>query len=115
MLTNSGSANPAVLESRIARAMLGIEEKVVAVLPLSPADATLYVGVYNPGRGPIRVLLVEGELRALGATLQRVGEHEFVVDGDPYQLVTFTVEDGQAVSMTIQREGPETVAPRVSQ
>jgi len=114
VLTNSGSANPGVLESRIARAILGIEEQVVEVLPLEPADAALYVGVYNPGRGPIRVLLVDGELRALGAALQRVGEHEFVVDSDPYRVITFTVEDGQAVSLTMQREGPETVAPRVS-
>ena len=74
----------------------------------------VYVGVYNPGRSPIRVLQVDGELRALGEVLQRVGEHEFVLDSDPYQVITFTVEDGKAVSMTIQREGPKTVAPRVS-
>ncbi len=114
VLTNTGSAHPDVLESRIARELLGIEEKTVDVLPLSPQDAATYVGVYNPGRGPIRVLQSEGVLRALGGTLQRVGEHTFVLDYDPHRVVTFEVEGGRAQTMTLEREGSVTVAPRMT-
>ncbi len=114
VLANAGSAHPDVLESRVARAVLGIEEKTVEILPLAAADMMPYVGVYNPGRGPIRVLQASGELRTLGGVLQRVGEHEFVLDYDPYVVVTFEVEGERATTMAIERGGTETVAPRVS-
>jgi len=113
VLANSTSASPGLLESRIARAVLGIEEKTVEALPLDPADAQIYVGVYNPGRGPMRVFQRDGVLLVRGAEVVRVGEHEFVVADDPYATVTFQVEDGRVVSVTMEREGNKTVAPRV--
>lgn len=113
VLTNSGSAHPDVLESRIAREVLGIEEEAVEILPLAPAEMDRYVGIYDPGRSPIRVLRLEGELRMVGGVLRRVGEHRFVLDFDPYRVVTFEVESDVAVSMTMEREGAKAVAPRV--
>ena len=87
---------------------------MIEEMPLTAAEMQRYVGTYNPGRGPIRVWEDEGKIRTLGGALRRVGEHEFVLDFDPYMVVTFEVVGDRAVSMAVEREGNRTVARRVS-
>ncbi len=115
VLANIGSADPAVLESRIAHSMLGIADEPLVEVELSAAELEMYAGVYNPGRAPIGVRLVDGALRTLGDRLVALGDHRFVMESDPYARITFTVENGVAVSMRREREGSTMVAPRVEQ
>ena len=115
VLANTGSADPGVLETRIARLMLGIPDAPIVEVELSSAELEMYAGAYNPGRAPIAVRLVDGELRMRGARLVPLGDHRFVMESDPYAPITFTMEDDIAVSMTLEREGSTTVAPRVDQ
>jgi CubicO group peptidase (beta-lactamase class C family) len=113
VLCNSGSASPGALESRIARAVLGIPEKIVEVVPLSETELEVYAGVYDAGRSPIKVSIEDGALTAMGSRLRPVGNHQFLPDGDDYRVITFTVEDGRAVSVRMEREGHVMEAPRV--
>ncbi len=112
VLTNTGSANPSVIESAIARVVLGLESPSVDEIPLSEAALGVYVGVYHPGRSPIEVRLEDGALRLGGQTLRPTGEHAFTSAEDPDARVTFTVEDGKAVELRMERQGQVTVAPR---
>ncbi|MDX1384692.1 MAG: hypothetical protein R3190_13660, partial [Thermoanaerobaculia bacterium] len=115
VLTNSGSASPGTLESAIARAVLGIPERVVEEVPMSAEELETYAGIYDAGRSPIAVMLVDGELRIFGRRLRAVGGHEFRVDGDAYRTVTFDVVGGRARSLRMEREGQVTTATRAGE
>jgi CubicO group peptidase (beta-lactamase class C family) len=113
VLCNSGTANPAPLESRIARAVLGMAETIPMEVPLSEEELQIYVGTYHPGRSPIEISIEDGELIVMGSGLRPVGEHVFVTSVDNYETFTFTVADGKAVSLRVEREGRVTEAKRV--
>jgi hypothetical protein len=113
VLCNNGAAHPDVLESRIARTVLGIPEKAVVIVPLTEAELEVYAGVYDAGRAPIRVDLAEGALTAMGSPLRAIGNHQFLPAEDDYQVITFTVEEGRAAALHIEREGHVTEATRV--
>jgi CubicO group peptidase (beta-lactamase class C family) len=113
VLCNSGSASPGVLESRIARAVLEIPEKTVEVVPLSEEELEVYAGVYDAGRAPIEVSIEDGALTAMGSRLRPVGNHQFLPVGDNYRVITFTVDDGRAVSLRMESEGHVTEASRI--
>jgi CubicO group peptidase (beta-lactamase class C family) len=113
VLCNSGSANPGALESRIARAVLEIPEKTVDIVSLEEEELEVYAGVYDAGRRPITVSIEDGALTAMGSRLRPVGNHQFLPAGDDYRVITFTVEDGRAVSLRIEREGHVTEASRL--
>jgi CubicO group peptidase (beta-lactamase class C family) len=114
VLANSGSANPGPLESAIARAVLGIAERVVQEVPLSGDELKTYAGIYNPGRSPLAVVFRDGGLWLSGqARLLPVGEHRFVRESDVYQDVLFTVENGRATAVRMEREGQVTEASRM--
>ena len=81
--------------------------------PLSEEELEVYAGVYDPGRSPIRISLEDGVLSAMGAQLRPVGNHQFLPVGDDYRVITFTVEDGRAVSFRMEAEGHVMEAPRV--
>ena len=113
VLCNTGTASPDNLESRISRAVLGISEKVVNVVELPEEALSIYSGVYDPGRAPFEVSIEEGALSAMGLRLRPVGNHVFVPTTDDYLKIIFTVEDGKAVGVRMEREGHVTKAARV--
>lgn len=114
VLCNAGGANAGRLESAIARAALGIPEKVIDEIELEAAELQRYAGLYNPGRSSIPVVLVDGELRLFGRRLRPTGNHVFYPEDDNYQSVSFEIEGDRAVSMHIEREGQSTIAKRVA-
>jgi CubicO group peptidase (beta-lactamase class C family) len=113
VLANCGCAHPERLESRLARIVLGLSERQVTEIELSAEAMATYAGVYDPGRSPMPVVLRDGALWLQGERLRPVGEHRFVLGGDPYQEVSFGVERGRAVDLRLEREGRVVVAPRV--
>lgn len=115
VLCNTGAANPEILESTIARLVLGIPEKTVVEVPIPEAQLRTYAGTYNPGRSPFRVGFESGALTLFGSRLRPVGIHRFVSADDPYQEVTFQVTNGEVTGVTVEREGQTTVAKRVTQ
>jgi hypothetical protein len=94
--------------------VLGIPERVDEEIELEEDELGIYVGTYHPGRSPRRVHLEDGVLRISGMRLRPVGTHVFVSAVDAYETFTFKVESGRSVSLTIEREGRTTVAPRVN-
>ena len=113
VLANSGSANPGSLESAIARAALDVPDRVVTEVTLSAEEMAIYAGIYNPGRSPIPVMFVNGELRLGDRRLRPTGDHVFYPVGDDHQRLSFEVVDGRAKVLRLEREGQVTVAPRV--
>ncbi len=114
VLCNTGSARPQPLESRIARAVLGIPETIIKEVPLSEQELRAYEGTYNSGWGPFTFVLKDGALQLFERRLLPIGNHEFVADDDPYSVLSFTVRDGKAVQVRSAREGQVTEAPRAA-
>jgi CubicO group peptidase (beta-lactamase class C family) len=114
VLCNAGSANAGRLESAIARAALGIPEKVIDEVELQPGELQQYAGTYDPGRSWIHVVLVDGELRLFGQRLRATGNHVFYPEDDNYQSITFELEGDRAVALRIEREGQSTIAQRLA-
>ncbi len=113
VLCNTGGANPATLESRLARAVLEIPERDIEEVELSRNELRIYAGTYHPGRGPIVVKLRDGRLLIGERTLRATGDHVFYPSNDNYQKITFTVEEGRATAMRIEHEGRVTEARRI--
>jgi hypothetical protein len=113
VLTNTTSAHPGALESRIARAVLGLPERRVTPVEISEEELQIYTGTYDPGRSPIEVSIEDGILMAAGSRLRPIGNHVFLAAIDDYREITFTIENGKAVALRIEREGHITDAPRV--
>jgi len=113
VLTNTGAANPAPLESAIARVALGIPPRKIVEVSLTTEELRIYAGIYNPGRSPMDVVLDDGRLTVFGQALRPVGDHVFVSSGDPDLEFIFTVLDGEATSVETSRQGQSSKAPRV--
>ena len=116
VLCNTGSAKAAVLESRIARTVMGIPEIVVEEVALPKEILQIYTGTYTR----FEVSVKDGKLTVstlFGASrlLRPVGNHMFVSAIDPYKKFIFTVEEGKATSLRIEREGQVKVARRTGE
>jgi CubicO group peptidase (beta-lactamase class C family) len=115
VLCNVGTASPDSLESRITRAVLGIPEKVVRVVELSEEDLAVYAGTYDFGRNPVRFSIEDGALSVMGLRLRPIGNHVFLPTTDDYLEIIFTVEDGKAFAVRMEREGDVSKGTRVSE
>ena len=113
VLCNTGAAQPSPLESRIARAVLGIPETPVEEVTLGEDELRKYAGNYNPARAPFEVRLVDGALTLFGSRLRPVGNHLFFPVSDDYQKITFELSGDQVVALRMEREGQTMEAPRV--
>ncbi len=89
VLMNAGSGRPGLLENRIARHALGMEQPRIEEIPRTPEDLEPLAGTYDPGRSPIGVRLEDGSLRGLGRRLIPVAGGVFHPDGDPFTEVRF--------------------------
>ena len=114
VLMNSGSGRPGVLENRIARAVLGMEQPELREVPMAAAELEPLAGTYDAGRSPAAVRFEAGSLHALGQRLVPVGNGVFHPEGDPFTRVEFEVgEDGRGSAMTVTRAGNPVRSRRV--
>jgi len=115
VLINSGSGRPGLLENRIARAALGMEQLVVNEIEVSEAELRRCAGTYNPGRGPVTLRFEDGALFGFGERLVPVGEGIFHPDGDPFtRIVCESGPEDSAPALTLTSGGVTTRYPRVS-
>ncbi len=107
VLSNSTSAEPAALEARIARAVLGVPEAEHAAVALEPEELARYAGVYDFGRNPVPVMVKDGVLVIAGNETVAIGEHRFVGTRDREQIAIFEVdvETGRATHLRLERWG----------
>jgi hypothetical protein len=100
-----------VLESRIARVMLGLPETRSVEVPMPAEQLRTYAATYHVTDArishrsvPTEITYRDGALYAGRVRLIHTGDHVFVPAGDPYHHYTFTVRDGIPVALTIERE-----------
>ena len=107
VLSNSTSGEPAALEARIARAVLGVTEAEHAAVALEPEELARYAGVYDFGRNPVPVMVKDGVLVIAGNETVAIGEHRFVGTRDREQIAIFEVdaETGRATHLRLERWG----------
>ena len=114
VLINSGSGRPGLLENRIARAVLGMEQPQVVEVTVPEPDLRRCAGTYNPGRGPVTLRFEEGALFGFGERLVPVGDGVFHPDGDPFtRIVCESGPDERAPALTLTSGGVTTRYPRV--
>ncbi len=114
VLTNCGCSEPASLEARIARAVLGVPEPEYAPVALNENDLERYTGVYDFGRSPLPVRANDGALRIAGRVTTPIGEHRFVGARDLEQMAIFEVDEktGRATHLRLERWGQVQRGPR---
>jgi D-alanyl-D-alanine-carboxypeptidase/D-alanyl-D-alanine-endopeptidase len=104
------------------RALTPAEEKAaIRDLPLSAEEMARYEGTYPLRMGErtleLRVYAEDGKLMAQPAgqrstRLRAQGGHVFIPDVDDEILLSFTVQDGRAVSATLRQSGREITGQR---
>ena len=116
VLINSGSGRPGLLENRIARAVLGMEQPVVEEIEVPEAELRRCAGTYDPGRSPVTVRFEDGSLFGFGERLAPVGDGVFHPDGDPFTRIVCESgpEGAGAPALTVTSGGATTRYPRVS-
>ena len=115
VLINSGSGRPGLLENRIARAALGMEQPVVNEIEVPEAELRRCAGTYDPGRSPVTLRFEDGSLYGFGGRLAPVDEGVFHPDGDPFtRIVCESGPDERAPALTLMSGGVTTRYPRVS-
>jgi hypothetical protein len=91
-------------------------------LEMNDAEKEKYLGDYRYGEGEKegfsvrlnrRKILSLGVLGAFGGALYRRGEHRFTYNGAPSVEISFSVENGQVQSLTVQEPGMEVTAKKV--
>jgi CubicO group peptidase (beta-lactamase class C family) len=117
VLANTEGANPGSLERRIARAVLGVPEPVVADLPIPREELARSVGDYFLDELHIRVFEDDGQLMLQVGDddpfrLLYQGEHAYVASFDLEMGVTFAAGGGVASQLVISQEGSEFLALR---
>ena len=112
VLANTIGANPGRLETRIARLMLGIEEKPPADLPTNADLLKPYAGKYAVDSMKVEISVEDGKLYATPAgqprdRLMYQGEHRFVSSKNSEMAITFQVDakDGKANDLIVEIEG----------
>ncbi len=112
VLSNTAGANPGRIEAKIARLMLGIEEKPPADLPTDAEMLKSYVGKFAIDARQVELSAEDGKLYATPAgqprdRLMYQGEHRFVSSKNPEMVVTFHVAEkgGKADEITVEIEG----------
>jgi CubicO group peptidase (beta-lactamase class C family) len=112
VLTNTAGANPGRIEARIARLMLGIEEKPPADLPTDAEKLKPYAGKYAVDSLKVEITVEDGKLYATPAgqprdRLMYQGGHRFVSSKNPEMTITFQVDakEDKANDMLVEVEG----------
>ena len=115
VLINSGSGRPGLLENRIARAVLGMEQPEVAEIEVPESELQRCAGTYDPGRSPVTVRFEDGSLFGFGERLVPVAEGVFHPEDDPFTRIACEAGAGDAGSpaLSVTGGGVTTRYPRV--
>lgn len=115
VLINSGSGQPGLLENRIARTVLGMEQPVVKEIEVPEADLERCAGTYDPGRSPVTVRFEAGSLHGFGARLVPVGDGIFHPGDNPFTRIVCESgpDDGAAAALSVTSGGVTTRYPRI--
>lgn len=117
VLSNTAGANVGGVENRIANLLLGIEEKLVADLPIEAELLERLVGKYQLADGRVELTAEDGKLYATpeGQPRDRLkyqGNRQFVSSKDSGIRVQFAGEDGQAKGFEVEMAGQKLSARR---
>lgn len=111
ILANTNPLRTDVLESRISRMLMGMPEKATVEVPMSLEQLRRYVGTFlvtdakiSHRSVPTEISFKDGSLYSGRFRLVHTGNDVFVPAGDPYHHYAFTVRDGAAVTLKIERE-----------
>ena len=111
ILANTNPLRTDVLESRIARAVMRMPEATVVEVPMPETKLRSYAATYlvtdakiSHRSVPTEITFKDGALYAGRFRLIHTGHDVFVPAGDPYHHYTFTVRDGAAFALTVERE-----------
>ncbi len=118
VLSSSEAAPVALVERRIARAVLGLPDPDRAAVELPVEALATYVGDYYVGCNRFRIALLGDQLhvvppRGEDFTLVALGEHRFVSAFDPEVTLEFHVESDRAYEFALDYHGATTVARRI--
>ena len=118
VLMNSGSGRPGLLENRIARHVLGMDQPRIEEVPADPEALGALSGTYDPGRSPIGIRFEEGVLHGLGRRLVPAAGGVFHPEGDPFTEVRFDPPDAPgepAPGLTVTAGGNPTHYRRIGE
>jgi D-alanyl-D-alanine carboxypeptidase len=118
VLSNTAGANVGSVESRIAKVMLGIEDKPPADLPTDEALLRPLVGSYVGMEQRVEITSQDNRLyiKLPGKQRDRLkyqGDQTFVSSDDADVQVKFTVQDGKVAELEIDVRGAKFPAKRV--
>jgi CubicO group peptidase (beta-lactamase class C family) len=120
VLTNIGHIWPEAIEKAIARAAHGLPTPVTKDVPVEIKDRQRYVGTYDFGVFPLRVIEEGGRLKfdmkmgRVPYVLLYQGDQVFVAESDPDAIrLTFSVSGERAGKMLIEMAGMHWYAERV--
>jgi CubicO group peptidase (beta-lactamase class C family) len=117
VLANTSTANAGALESRIAKLLLGIEEKPIADLPIDAELLGQLTGKYRLNDLDLEISADDGKLfgKLAGQPRDRLklqGQRQFVSSENPELKIEFKPADGKAERIEIDAEGEELSATR---
>ena len=111
IMANTNPLRTDVLESRIARTLMHMPETSVVEVPIPQEQLRSYAATYLVTDAKIShrsvatdITFKDGALYAGRFRLIHTGNNVFVPVGDPYHHYTFTMHDGAAVALTVERE-----------
>jgi D-alanyl-D-alanine carboxypeptidase len=118
VLSNTAGAPSPGIESRIARVMLGIEEKPVVDLPADEQLLKPLLGTYELNDGKLQITMEEGKLHAQLPSqprdrLKYQGDQQFVSSFNDDVRFTFKLADGKVTGVDIEGPGGSSSAKRV--
>ena len=128
VLSNTAGANTGAVADRIAKVMLGIENKAIEDKPVAdmpivdePIDAAnveLLTGTYNLGNAEVEVSSTDGQLfaRLKGRPQDRLkyqGGRDFVHANDAELRITFTPKEGKAERLEVKTGNFKAMGKRV--
>jgi CubicO group peptidase (beta-lactamase class C family) len=117
VLSNTAGANTGAVESRIAKVLLGVEDKPPADLPIDAELLGRLTGKYRlNGRG-VEITAEDGKLYAKpdGQPRDRLkyqGQRQFVSSENPELRISFTPADGKAQGIEVETQGEKLSATR---
>ena len=113
VLTNTERANAAAIETRIARAVLGLGGPTVGNVAVSVDELETYQGTYDLGLTRVEVVVTDGQLEARVSTpglagtytLLPHGEGRFEAREDPEVTVMFGEAEGASRTVVVSHRG----------
>jgi D-alanyl-D-alanine carboxypeptidase len=117
VLSNTAGANVGPVESRIAKRLLGVEEKPIADLPIEADLAKRLTGKYELAEAKVEITADDGKIYATieGRPRDRLkyqGKKQFVSTSNSELRITFTPDEGQATGFEVETEGQKLSARR---